>query len=930
MTNGQPPTWAVSVPSTAGVHTEPPSTTQWQNLTQDQVNALRSKLLESILQVVVQLVTGGLLPGSAGTQLTNWANNLPLIGPIVTALTGGNVDPGAGLAGLTSFFNFAPGTSNILSTLTSGAETLAQSAIDTLVGFLGGSGTGNSTSTLNSLLGKIPLIGNLVPALTGGNVPGSAGLAGLASFFNFGSGTTDITTLLSTLGTNFAQLVASFIPGATGGTQADYNTIVANILSILGNPAGLISGGFNPVAAGTNMLQNVLTPAGALSTFTQIPGHLFGNLSPGSPMGTNVLPDGGFDDPASLTGETLWSWDGACGYTKLGSAHTTVQSGVQRELIGMPVTTSPGQATNMSVYTRWTGLTAGSGNVVVLAANAYDVNDNLISDTANRVLNRIASPTLTSETFSGTDPSGTAYSVTTGVDSHQWVLLQGGYMAPTGTAYVRMSLEVEATATAGDVWFDDCKHMPQGLVDASLLGNIENIVPLLPTSVQGFSGIVNMVNTWQHMLDGLGSAFNPTGDVSGLQFSDLFSLAQTSTQNAITAAANSASNRLVLGNRTNKSAAQGANPTSQTSLTLGHFSSAGALTTTSLAAGNTMAQRVTVPEVATPGFLEFMLSGTSVTNIFANVYKIDPSANTKTALWNSANIASLVPSSTNHVRVLMAGFPQVNASDQLLLEIVNGGTNALTVVSKTTGAPNNTNEVIQNVGFSRATSAGGNSPTSLTSAQGSYSGTVPYAVIGIANVPADYHPPADQTFPSATTFTAPSWLRTGDAIDWIVLAGGGGGQGEQGYNQGRGGNAGSWAEATLICGTDFVAGTVFTVTPGGGGFGITGYFASGGNGGNSTVTWTDPLGTARSIVAVGGAGGGTVGNTNTATQYDGDPAGTVTFPTSGGLTYFGGAECSAGVNGNYPGGGGGGAVTFEPASGAGAAGEIWNVCRQVT
>jgi hypothetical protein len=67
------PDWAISVPSTSGVHNPPPSSVQWTGMGQQQLDALRSQLVESILQVVVTDITGVLLPGPAGQQLAAWA-----------------------------------------------------------------------------------------------------------------------------------------------------------------------------------------------------------------------------------------------------------------------------------------------------------------------------------------------------------------------------------------------------------------------------------------------------------------------------------------------------------------------------------------------------------------------------------------------------------------------------------------------------------------------------------------------------------------------------------------------------------------------------------------------------------------------------------------------------------------------------------------
>jgi hypothetical protein len=80
------------------VITNPPSITDrnsvafaappWNNIDQAQLDAMRQKLLESIWQVLVQIFTGGLLPGPASPQLQAWANEFATVSAeIQTALT---------------------------------------------------------------------------------------------------------------------------------------------------------------------------------------------------------------------------------------------------------------------------------------------------------------------------------------------------------------------------------------------------------------------------------------------------------------------------------------------------------------------------------------------------------------------------------------------------------------------------------------------------------------------------------------------------------------------------------------------------------------------------------------------------------------------------------------------------------------------------
>ncbi len=71
-------------------------------MSQDQLNSLRENLIESIIQVIVSALTGGLLPGNAVAQLESWVAGIfqpliNLIGPALGAGTGLNLPDFANL-----------------------------------------------------------------------------------------------------------------------------------------------------------------------------------------------------------------------------------------------------------------------------------------------------------------------------------------------------------------------------------------------------------------------------------------------------------------------------------------------------------------------------------------------------------------------------------------------------------------------------------------------------------------------------------------------------------------------------------------------------------------------------------------------------------------------------------------------------------------
>lgn len=248
----QPPDWVTNVPGHPPVHTEPPKTQQWENLSQDQVRTMRGRLIESVIQVVVQAITGLFIPGGgiggAQNQLTSWANNIPLIGPLVGAITGtvgslfdlGNFfdlsGPGNLLTGLfdgvlggsgnpiSSFISSLLGTQSTASTAGTNASTALGNIVSLINGVVGG--FGNPLSALiSSLLGTqstastagtnaTTALGNWSTLLAG--IPGGSTIANFLSFLLPGSGSNGI----------FAPL----INGITGGTTNPLSALLSNLL----------------------------------------------------------------------------------------------------------------------------------------------------------------------------------------------------------------------------------------------------------------------------------------------------------------------------------------------------------------------------------------------------------------------------------------------------------------------------------------------------------------------------------------------------------------------------------------------------------------------------------------------------------------------------------------------------------------------------
>jgi hypothetical protein len=201
-----------------------------------------------------------------------------------------------------------------------------------------------------------------------------------------------------------------------------------------------------------------------------------------------------------------------------------------------------------------------------------------------------------------------------------------------------------------------------------------------------------------------------------------------------------------------------------------------------------------------------------------------------------------------------------------------------------------------------------------------YSPNVPFFLLcGVAGV--SQQAPDTIYCNTSGTYTVPIWMITGDFFDIILIGSGAGGA----YlANGGGGNAGAWTAITLVYGVDIpLSTTTFTVTTGAGSPGM-GYANPAVAGGNTTIT-IPGYGT---LTAAGGApGNGLARGNSPGNEVFGPPGPTLN------TTYFGGAAAGTGVNGHFPGGGGGegvtqhnpyfGYITGQTPGGNGASGAAW-------
>jgi hypothetical protein len=271
----------------------------------------------------------------------------------------------------------------------------------------------------------------------------------------------------------------------------------------------------------------------------------------------------------------------------------------------------------------------------------------------------------------------------------------------------------------------------------------------------------------------------------------------------------------------------------------------------------------------------------------------------------------------------------VNAGDVLTAEFIVTGTGTHTVAAiPMTWVPSHPTAQLKSLSASRNPATLGASPASITAANIGWAGitAVPYVGFGITNFPANYQPPTTISYLTngTYTYTIPSWAKVvGAKLDLWCVGSGGGGQANYGtLTWWTGGNAGTWAAQTLVCGTDYpTTATSLTVVVGAKGLGAGGYWTNGHPGNISTITWTDPSSTVHTITGNGGAGGGNAGTSGTNGKSPGNS------PALGGVTQFGGTAVGGNATGSPPGGGGGGAGPYQTGGDA-ADGGAWIQARQ--
>lgn len=683
----------------------------------------------------------------------------------------------------------------------------------------------------------------------------------------------DFATALEGLLDGPVGLLSGFLGFLTPGSSTSGGGVFGPILSLipgLGGGSGTLGGlgsFLNPsafIGAAAGIFAPILTDVGQFFQHL-VPQVPLSNITDATP---NLLIEPGFDDPDSIQIGPGWAYDHTVGRTTNGCAKTSA-GGVNRELVSVAIPVVEGQQLNFAVWLIWSSLVYTGTSPIIMGVVTY------LAGT------RTGSSTLASFTSPAASQAA-------------WVQLSGSYTVPAGVDSVSLQFRVVNTASAGSVWFDDAeatKHtdgLPQSWV-SGLTGVLDDLHDFASDIVLVISNVIHAI---PFAGGPLGTLFDDlTRWFTGTQATALTAVSATTIQSQQSIA---------------KPGYIALDASVDAVFPIANISGATPLLCSVTSAG-AMLGFVTTPDNGKKSSLVWLGQDTTgITGFYLNLYELDLVSGTNTLIEASANIVGTVSNTLawNYHNLTTPIDSQIGHVYAVELVIVGSGTYKIAGVASN-WVPANTTSFPHSLGASRTTGL----PTAPSTFTPTYFGSAPWFGLGGFL----FAGPTTLSFTAigAHTYTLPDWLKYGDNIDCLVLAGGGGGQSSSFGATGDGGYAGAWRVQTLVYGVDIPIGTTtLTVTVGGGGAGGSGSGNAGTPGGDSSVAGTGLV----TITAAGGAGG-TIGGVAV-----GRGPGDQTLNTE---TYTGGTDqLTASGPGNAPGGGGGGGAPFSDGA-AGAIGAVW-------
>lgn len=738
------------------------------------------------------------------------------------------------------------------------------------------------TSFFTGFGGAGSLLEQLVGSITGGS--GSGGLLDLSSFFSgFGAG-----------GSLLEQLVSSI----TGGDGA-------------GGLADLIGFGF---LGGDS-------PLNAFNLFNIIPSNLLGLIGFGQIGDTqpNLLANGTFESAVSVSGSGIWTWDGTTGRTANGCASVNANGSEQR-LLSNAIPVAEGDKLSHIIRAKWSGLaytgTPFRTRMVRMLNHAQVGIDNLAAPSAP------------------------------GTNQTTWVDLTGAdYTVPAGCDAVCYELTITATATAGNIKFDDgevrktgllqmpwMQDLPESLADllafgqstldtifegitgfsqiGTLLSDVLGALQNIPgPNVGGLGGPANIVDTAQATWDQwIGGLVGVLGSGSGL--ADLFNIGQDISSRASRGAMAFDTTAI----RSNKSLNTGFLPTTQSNISLDKIALQSVAPTFGITQSTAITSYQRISESGLKGVVSWQGYGvTNVTHCFVNIYKMDTVNGDNDLVHESANIVGSLTGGATPVPVVYSFTPiQTEPGEVYGIEVAIRGTGTHNIA----GAPSwLADQTVYPRRYSSVRDSGTSAaPSNYTPTYGTNVAFIEFGVS--ASDVAIPHAPQLQQINTSQSYPIPDWA---NFVDRIAVGGGGAGHvgGTWGIS-GKGGEAGIWASDTRSKASGhFTTGQSVTITIPAAAAGGSG---NGADGGNVTAALNG-----NTLSATGGQGADdySVGGDD----KNGRSPGNHTYD---GQAYAGGSTQSTfGANGSAPGGGGAGGnyVSFQH-GGDGALGRVWLRFRQ--
>ncbi len=283
------------------------------------------------------------------------------------------------------------------------------------------------------------------------------------------------------LGGNSGNIFMDLLDGAS--------SLVDSLLGLLGgNPFTSIQSLLSLIE---NFLGNIPIVGDIFNLIIGIPAQLLGigSLTNNNP---NLLSNGGFDSANAIhgSGSNGFDWDNGQGHTTGGALKITAD-GTLKAVKSNPIAVAQDDELAMSVWVKWTGVTATAGQPFKLQLVKYFGGL------------QVGAPQL-------------VQAVTTSGAAGGWSQLTGSYTIPAGLDQVRLRLVVEPWVSEGLVWWDDASLTKNGMIQmgwiSGLLDIFNRILGVFGPFFGNLGSIFNLGDL--SLMSGDTGTFDPAGVIS--------------------------------------------------------------------------------------------------------------------------------------------------------------------------------------------------------------------------------------------------------------------------------------------------------------------------------------------------------------------------------------------------------------------------------